>query len=152
MITFVIIMWLLIGLVTVWREYQSAKKYWWTYHKKTLKDTDYKMFKYIMFSMIISGPYSFYIFEIDNPVYKDRCWYFNYPNQPKLQVASMTQEQFDYWFKWSNLFGFLIGFVGVLPQSKNFCPYWLYLLSIVIINYAILFYYGITKTPKDHVK
>lgn len=148
MIIFIIITWLLIGLLTMWREWQSTKKYWWINHKQIPIHLRNNIILYSPIFLLL-GPIAFFLLEHLGPLYENRCWYYKIPNQHKLKKSILTQEQFDYWLNYSILFTALIVFVGLLPQSKNFCPYWIYLAITSITNKLLLIYHGLIYQPKD---
>jgi uncharacterized membrane protein len=80
-----IIIWLLLGIIAVWREYHGVLKYWyvrynesyWNFHKKNNLSS---LGLLIMLSpiFILFGLVSLIILELTNP---DSCWWFTTKNK-----------------------------------------------------------------------
>jgi hypothetical protein len=74
-----IIIWCIIGLMGVWREYFSTKKYWWESYNKVPDHINILLYSFVICT--IGGPITFFIFEFMSPVRGSRVWYYKIPKK-----------------------------------------------------------------------
>jgi hypothetical protein len=82
------ILWLLIGIIAVWREYHGCLKLWyngyqescWYFDKKNNKTSAIRILCYMAPILILAGVITLFVLEASN---SDSCWYFTTPKNKK---------------------------------------------------------------------
>jgi hypothetical protein len=90
--TLIVVVWLLFGLVAIWREYHTSLKEFYQTFGESIWDKDnrkligapavYSLIISIPF-MLLGGPIAFIIFECSDFKTRQRVWYFTTKNKSK---------------------------------------------------------------------
>ncbi len=85
MITLFIILWLLLGIIAVWRSYHGDLKYWYNQFNESYWDFDkengFSAIRLLIYTsplIILGGLFSLLTLELTS---KDNCWWFTTRNK-----------------------------------------------------------------------